>query len=318
MAVPTYIGKVQVGDDQIPIGTTMFGTCNTLAATPAKEVSLPGYDNPSGGLLIYVRFDYGNNVDSNMYMEVNGGTGASTSSILVVGNAVCAAGDIVAFVYESGSNNDSHWKVVYGSLRNKVEGLESSLSGLTGAMHFRGTTNVFPPTGTYAAGDVIIGPDTKEYVYNGTTWIELGSEGSYMLKSAYDDTTDITYSTLAANSVSRNPDLKIGTAIDGINSSGSIVTGLADIASGDENPTVVVTEATSSNFTVPEGTTFSISGGVLTLTHVASSTINAVSSVSSKKIVTTPVYFDPGTHHTFTTTTVNDVVTKVQQQNSGA
>ena len=66
----------------------------------------------------------------------------------------------------------------------------AGLSGLTGAMHFRGSVNAIPPaTGTYESGDVVLAPNNKEYVYNGTNWIELGDEGSYVLQTS--QTTDI-------------------------------------------------------------------------------------------------------------------------------
>ena len=55
--------------------------------------------------------------------------------------------------------------------------------GLSNAMHFVGTTTVTNPTGNYNNGDVILNTSTKkEYVYNNGTWIELGDEGSYVLK----------------------------------------------------------------------------------------------------------------------------------------
>lgn len=55
--------------------------------------------------------------------------------------------------------------------------------GLSNAMHFVGTTTINNPTGNYNNGDVILNTSTKkEYVYNNGTWIELGDEGSYVLK----------------------------------------------------------------------------------------------------------------------------------------
>lgn len=73
---------------------------------------------------------------------------------------------------------------------NYVLDKTAGLSGLTGAMHFRGTVIAVPPTsGSYETGDVVLGPNNKEYVYNGTDWIELGDEGSYVLQTS--QTTDI-------------------------------------------------------------------------------------------------------------------------------
>lgn len=66
-------------------------------------------------------------------------------------------------------------------VRDKTGGL----AGLTGAMHFKGSVAAVPPTsGTYESGDVILGPNDKEYVYDGTNWIELGDEGSFVLKTS--------------------------------------------------------------------------------------------------------------------------------------
>lgn len=70
--------------------------------------------------------------------------------------------------------------------------LEAQIAGLTGAMHFMGVTD--PQAGetpaaridalyqsksaTPAAGDIVI-DGTKEFVYDGTNWKELGDEGTY-------------------------------------------------------------------------------------------------------------------------------------------
>lgn len=342
----TYIGKVRVGDDYIPIGSTMLGKCTynsnnpnvNTAESANKIVKLPGYDNPSDGLLISVKFDKGNTVTENLTLTVDGEIfGQTPSAVPVIGNALCDEGDILSFVYESGSNDNSRWHVLYGSLRNKLEevdvtvnNLSANLSGLEGAMHFKGEVNAAPVSDynsftTYNSGDVVLGPDHKEYVYKKgdsvaeSEWIELGDEGNYMLKSTYNDDTDITYLNYASGSTARNPALSIGSEISNITSSGSVVTGMANITNADQDPPVVLTGAANVTFNIPAGTTFNISGGVLTLTHINASTISAVDAehISSKKLVTTPIYFDPGSHPSFTQTTVNDIVTKVQQQNAG-
>jgi len=61
-------------------------------------------------------------------------------------------------------------------------------------MHFRGEVSSLPNETTsfndYLSGDVVLGPNNKEYVYKkGNTaaessWIELGDEGSYVLASS--------------------------------------------------------------------------------------------------------------------------------------
>ena len=74
--------------------------------------------------------------------------------------------------------------------------LKNTITGLSGAMHFKGKFDSLPAVDNYSAGDVcIIG--TKEYVLNnnsGTkTWVELGDEGSHINKSIFTAKGDIIY-----------------------------------------------------------------------------------------------------------------------------
>lgn len=84
-----------------------------------------------------------------------------------------------------------------GTAEDEIDALQEQIGGLTGAMHFRGAVTADPtvtaPTGTYASGDVVL-YSGKEYVYDGTTWYELGDEGSHITKSevtqTYETKTD--------------------------------------------------------------------------------------------------------------------------------
>lgn len=65
--------------------------------------------------------------------------------------------------------------------------VDNKTAGLTGAMHFKGTVSSLPTDfSTYDSGDVVL-CGNKEYVCDktGTTpkWVELGDEGSYVLKT---------------------------------------------------------------------------------------------------------------------------------------
>lgn len=56
----------------------------------------------------------------------------------------------------------------------RIATLESQITGLSGAMHFEGVKAEVPADGTgYEAGDVIIVGE-KEYVFNGTAFVEFG------------------------------------------------------------------------------------------------------------------------------------------------
>lgn len=79
-----------------------------------------------------------------------------------------------------------------------VNDLKSQIGGVTGALHFKGVVEELPgDLSTYNEGDVIL-VGNKEYVCNdedGTkSWVELGDEGSYALK-----TTTVNGKPLSAN-----------------------------------------------------------------------------------------------------------------------
>ena len=83
--------------------------------------------------------------------------------------------------------NKAETSVVEG-IDTRVTELEGKISGVTGAMHFKGVVEALPEDlSDYVAGDVII-VDKKEYVCaenaEGTKeWHELGDEGSHLTKT---------------------------------------------------------------------------------------------------------------------------------------
>lgn len=69
------------------------------------------------------------------------------------------------------------------NLSTRVTTIESKIDGVTGAMHFVGVKDSVPTDNTgYKSGDVIL-VNKKEYVFDGSIWVELGDEGSYALRT---------------------------------------------------------------------------------------------------------------------------------------
>ena len=131
------------------------------------------------------------NVDTNTEYVFKTAYNASTNRVLGEADVGTAAEkDTVNALVDADrtttNNNVPTATAVVSYVLDKTAGL----SGLTGAMHFKGAVNEIPPaTGTYESGDVVLAPNNKEYVYNGTNWIELGDEGSYVLQTS--QTTDV-------------------------------------------------------------------------------------------------------------------------------
>lgn len=68
---------------------------------------------------------------------------------------------------------------------------KNDIADLAGAMHFEGIVEAVPPTGNYNAGDLVILKGTnKEYVFDGTNWLELGDEGTHATKAALEAIDD--------------------------------------------------------------------------------------------------------------------------------
>lgn len=99
--------------------------------------------------------------------------------------------DVLAF---EGDYNIETNKVVTKSAMDSA--ISTATAGLTGAMHFVGNSTSNPlgetgptitgHTGAFKSGDVCT-YNKKEFVYDGTSWRELGDEGSYAVKGAIKD-----------------------------------------------------------------------------------------------------------------------------------
>ena len=94
--------------------------------------------------------------------------------------------------------NKAETSVVEG-IDTRVTELEGKISGVTGAMHFKGVLAELPSDlSAYEAGDVVV-VDKKEYVCaenveGAKEWHELGDEGSHLTK----DEASKTYKTIAS------------------------------------------------------------------------------------------------------------------------
>lgn len=161
-----------------------------------------------------------------------------------------------------------------GSAESDIDELQSQIGGLSGAMHFVGVSTTNPTGGTVtidgkpeysaAEGDVVL-YGNKEFVYNGTAWVELGDEGSYALK-----TTTVNGKPLSANITLNAGDV-------GADPAGTAANAIADL--------------TLSNVAIAAGNTIS-----------AISQTNGVVSVSQNKISITASQV--GGSETFATTLI--------------
>lgn len=175
------VAALQTSVSNITNGTTVVGKANAdadgnvISETYATQTTVSGIDGrltTAEGEIDTLQTTVGEHTSDISALEANVGTLQTT-----VGNA------------DSGLVKD-------------VNDLKGQIGGLSGAMHFVGTSTTDPATGTVtidgepyspASGDVCL-YNAKEYVYNGTSWAELGDESSFVLK-----TTTVNGQPLSAN-----------------------------------------------------------------------------------------------------------------------
>lgn len=127
------------------------------------------------------------------FSETDGIVTATFSDISIANTQVTGLGDAAIKGVDTSIANGST-STNLPTTAAIVSYIGTTTSGLTGAMHFKGEVQTLPDAtdsttyATYEAGDVILVED-KEYVYDkgataaNSSWILLGAEGSYALKT---------------------------------------------------------------------------------------------------------------------------------------
>lgn len=203
-------------------------------------------------------------------------------------------------ITDIGANSTSTDLPTAQAVAQYVQAQTGGLGGLTGAMHFRGTSTVAITDGSTVnptisgydfhgngdnSGDVVL-YNAQEYVWTGSSWELLGDEGSYALKSSTATIVGVASTTFTANTLPQ-----LSTTVTTV-SSVSITNGTA--------PDLVTASVSVPNVTqAGEATTASVNAGILNITIGRNTvlgtniTFDAVSSFtagSTPQIVTsTPV-----------------------------
>lgn len=97
----------------------------------------------------------------------------------------------------AGKQDTIVFNTAYNASTNKaatMTDVKNAVAGLSGAMHYVGESTTDPSTGTatveghedWVSGDVVT-YQSKEYVYDGENWRELGDESSYAIKGSIVD-----------------------------------------------------------------------------------------------------------------------------------
>ena len=156
-----FISKLQVNSDDIqPIGSNLYGICDTPAATPAKVVTLPDFDTlNNSGVTVHVKFTYGNTASLNSSLTLAVGSTAAKEISNPGGSVSWADGSVISFTYDGTANK---WQVNDGNVTtitilndynsNSTEGISgkgvAAALGTLGAASHKGVDTSIPQTPT--------------------------------------------------------------------------------------------------------------------------------------------------------------------------
>ena len=180
--------------------TTVAAIIEQVTGPAEPEEPATGADNTIAGAKAYANekvaaLDFTDSaVEHQFITAVN-----ETDGVVSVVRAQPAVADINGLDTALAAKQDTVvFNTAYDASSNKaatMTDVTNAVAGLSGAMHFVGTSTTDPAGGTVTiseqpysgkSGDVVL-YNQKEYVYNGTDWIELGDETSYAVKGSIKD-----------------------------------------------------------------------------------------------------------------------------------
>lgn len=194
--------------------TTVADIIEQVTGPAEPEEPATGADNTIAGAKAYAdekiaALDFTDSaVEHQFITAVN-----ETNGVVSVVRAQPAVADINGLDTALAAKQDTVvFNTAYDAASNKaatMTDVTNAVAGLSGAMHFVGTSTTDPAGGTVTigeevytgkAGDVVL-YNQKEYVYNGTNWIELGDETSYAVKGSIKNADIAADAAIAASKV---------------------------------------------------------------------------------------------------------------------
>lgn len=109
----SYVGQINSGGSNLPVASTLYGTCETAANTAAKVVTCANFDKLLTGVTIHVKFTNSNTV-ANPTLNVNS-TGAKsiyrygTTTPGTAASSSWNAGAVVSFTYDGSAWQMNDW-----------------------------------------------------------------------------------------------------------------------------------------------------------------------------------------------------------------
>ena len=192
LATETYVDE-KVGEIEIP--TTLpanGGNADTVDGKHAADFDAVGAASTAETNAKTYAKNYADGKDTAIAEAKTAGTNAQTTANEAKQNASKVATDLATEITNRTNADASH--------NTRISNLENAITGLSGAMHFKGVINTNPATITsgYSNGDTVI-YGNKEFVFNNGKFVEFGD--------ATENATAISNLTTEVNKKANNSDL---------------------------------------------------------------------------------------------------------------
>ena len=233
--------------------------------------------------------------------NTNGTLGNATKPVYIDAGQIKEGDALKNLAYIDKPSSDQTTKY----LRGDGSWVTLSDMGLSTAMHYRGTVTANPttttPTGTYTSGDVLVNSsNSKEFVYDGTNWREIGDESSFKVKqSTVSSPTADGTATAFIDTISQDDNGEITVTKSNLPTATTAVAGIIQIGTGASN--AMAGDTTVTNVAISANTTATNNYPVLFATSNTATTGAKTEGVQKSG---TKFYFNPNSGN-LTVTKIN-------------
>ena len=148
----TYIGKLSVDSGAaVPVGSTLYGTCGTAAATSAKVVTLANFDTLIDGVTVHVKFTNGNSAVADNSFTLKVGSTDARQIVNPGGSVNWTENAVISFTYDETA---LLWRVNDG-ITTTVPVDQTYSSTSTNAISGAGVADALDDLGDAADKDVV-------------------------------------------------------------------------------------------------------------------------------------------------------------------
>lgn len=155
----SYIGEVQIDSGTIlPIGSSLYGVCDTAVGTYAKVVTLANFDTLIHGITVHVKFTNGNNAplinpsDSSEHLTLKVGSTNAQNVSNPGGSINWSAGAVISFTYD---DTTDVWMVNDSDSGQQITIQNTYNSNSQDAISGQGVADALDDLGDAAQKDVI-------------------------------------------------------------------------------------------------------------------------------------------------------------------